>query len=157
MDRDQQDSLTEREMQEQGATSQSEHMALVEGAEKSAQVVASSAAGGVAGNDVATLVNGVGQQVREKTETLNQNWQNTASQLQSQKNAETQETQMEISEVAQPQDPSFASTAIGIAGDAIGASASKSGQAGISAVGAAGASASPDMALLGGSGLGFAG
>lgn len=133
--REQEDALTSREMQENASFSQQDHMALVEGAQKKAQATVAAAAGGVAGPVLGSVIEGIGQQINDKQTALETNWRNTASQIQSQKTADVSEEQMRIAEVAQPAQPNIASTLLNIGTDAVKAGASSSGQAGLQAAG----------------------
>ena len=127
--------LTQRQMQEGAAYSEKDHMALVEGAVKGAQIASAAASSGVAGPTVASLVDAVGQQINEKRATLETNWQNTASQLQSQKTSQVTETGMRIGEVAQPVNPGATGALLDVAGSVAKAAGSPSGQSGLSAAG----------------------
>ena len=128
-------SLTQRQMQEGAAYSEKDHLALVEGAVKQAQITSAAASSGVAGPTVASLVDAVGQQIDAKRTTLETNWQNTASQLQAQKTSQVMEEGMRIGEVAQPVNPGATEAVLGVSGSALKAAGSPSGQSGLSAAG----------------------
>lgn len=135
LNREQENALTTRQMQENQAFSQQDHMALVEGAQKKAQATVSAATGGVAGPVLTSVINGIGQQINDKQTTLETNWQNTVSQIQSQKIANVTEEQMHISDVQPPASPSIVPSLLNIGTSGAKAAASSSGQAGLSAAG----------------------
>lgn len=128
-------SLLDRQMQEQQAYAQKDSLAATEGATKAAQVRVAAASNGVAGPVVGDLVNAIGQQINDKRATLETNWQNTASQIQSQKTAAVSQEESRINEVANPVSPSIDGTLLTIGGDALKAAGSTGGQAGLSAAG----------------------
>jgi nicotinamide mononucleotide (NMN) deamidase PncC len=128
-------SLTQRQMQEGAAYSEKDHLALVEGAVKQAQVASAAASSGVAGPTVASLVDAVGQQIAAKRTTLETNWQNTAAQLQSSKTSQVMETGMRIGEVAPPTNPGATGAILDTSGAALKAAGSPSGQSGLASVG----------------------
>jgi hypothetical protein len=127
-------SLTLRQMQENQSTAQQEQMAAVEGAQKQAQVRVSAAQGGVAGNDVTNIINGIGEQVNQKQTTLAINWQNTAQQLQSQKTADVAEEQMRINSQPIPTYQGTEATDLTTAGNLLKIAGSPSGQSAIGTV-----------------------
>ena len=114
-------SLTLREMQENQSYSEQDHQALIEKAQKQAQVMAAAGSSGVAGNSVGQLVAGIGVDINEKRATLETNWANTATQLQSQKDTAVAQEMARINQVAAPYSPNPMGALAGAAGDLFGA------------------------------------
>lgn len=133
--REQDLSLTQRQMQESASFSEKDHMAVIEGAQKQAQVMSAAASNGEAGGVVTSLVNSIGQQIGEKRATLETNYKNTVSNLQSQKQGDVLEEGMRIQSVAPPEDPGIGNSLLNIGGDAVKAAGTTSGQAGLNALG----------------------
>lgn len=125
--RDNQQQITNRQMQEQEATAQKDNQILVEGAKRAADVSVSAAGGGVAGLSVDALLADVNRNVAQNRANLARNYEMTAAQLQEQKNSTVTQAESRINSVAQASSPSFAGTALEIAGAGIKAYGSSRG------------------------------
>lgn len=104
--RDDQKQIALRQMQEQQAYQQKDHLAVLEQAEKSAEVNVNAAGAGVAGLSVDNLIGDVSRKTALNRETLETNWRNTASQLQAENNASTNKAQSRIQSMPVPIAPS---------------------------------------------------
>ena len=107
--------LNAQQMEEGKAYAQKDNLALIDEAKKEASVRAAAATGGVAGNTVTDLVNGVGSEVNLQRSTLNDNWMAEVTQTQSEKVSGVAQAASRIGEVAQPIAPNPAGTILGVA------------------------------------------
>jgi hypothetical protein len=117
--RDEQRSLTLRQMQEQDALSQKTHLVKVESAERQADVKVSAAGGNVSGISVDNLIGDVVSRAGTQQNSLERNWENTAAQLQAEQDATATRTQGRINQVAQPTAPSAAGPVLGFLGSGL--------------------------------------
>lgn len=122
------DRLQAQGIQENQSYSGKDQMALIEGAQKQAQVTAAAATGGVAGPSVQEIVNEVGTQVNFKRATLNDQWLANVDQTASEKQSAVAQETSRIAEVAQPTPPDGLSTLVGIAGAGVKFAGSSQGQ-----------------------------
>lgn len=83
--RDTQQSLTLRQMQEAGASKQAVRNSLVDQARRQASAIVSGVKAGVTGISLDNLVKDIGRVAEENRATLISNWEMTAAQLQAQK------------------------------------------------------------------------
>lgn len=125
--RDNEEALTQREMQENQSYSDKDHQALIEGAEKEAQVRVAAATNNVAGITPQQIAMDVGQQIDAKRSALQTNWQDTATQLQSQKDTDVVQEMSRINQVAPPYSPSPMGAIAGSIGDLAGGAAKMPG------------------------------
>ena len=126
--RDEQRSLTMRQMQEQEAYAQKSHMVATEAAEKKAEVEVSAAGGNVAGISVGNLIADVSRRAGNQQVSLQRNWEMTAQQLQQEQDATVTRAQSRINQVAQPTKPSPAGAILGFAGAGLKAYSSTIGK-----------------------------
>lgn len=110
------DRLQAQDIQENQSYSGKDQMALIEGAQKQAQVTAAAATGGVAGNSVQAITNEIGTAINFKRATLNDQWNAEVDQTESEKKSGVAQETSRIAEVAQPTPPDGLSTLVGIAG-----------------------------------------
>lgn len=85
--RDTQQSLTLRQMQESGATNQALRVSLIDEERRRANAIVSGVHSGMAGVSVDNLVADIGRRAEENRVTLLTNWESTAAQLQRSKEA----------------------------------------------------------------------
>lgn len=143
--------LQAQEMEENASYSQKDQLALNEGAEKEAQVRAAAATGGVAGNSVSEIVNGVGEQINLKQDALQTSWQSQVQQTESAKVSGVAQEQSRIGEVANPYSPSVVGTLLGVASEGVKAGDTPSGQSFFSGLsGGSGLNSIPSMTPAGG-------
>lgn len=114
--RDEQRQLTLRQLQEQDAYVQKNHLVMVEEAQKTAEYKVSAAASGVSGVSVDNLLDDIGRQAGLNRATLETNYKATAQQLQTQKDASVTQIESRINSVARPTSPSGASLFVNILG-----------------------------------------
>lgn len=114
--RDEQRQTTTRLMQEQDATAQRKHLALVEEAEKSAEVSVSAAGANVAGLSVDNLIADVTRRTSTNLTTLDRNYEMTAAQLQAEADASTTRAQSRINSVSRASSPSILAPLMGVVG-----------------------------------------
>ena len=119
--RDETKALTLRQMQEQEATGQKDHLVNIEAAQKQAEVEVSAAGGNVTGISVDSLIADVGRRASTQRLSLQRNYEMTATQLQSEQDATVNKAQSRINQVAAPTAPSPAGAIIGFAGKALDA------------------------------------
>ncbi|GJE18758.1 virion core protein, T7 gp14 family [Methylobacterium marchantiae] len=114
--RDEQKGIAQRQMQEAQAFQQKDHGAVLQQAEKSAEVSVGAAEGGVGGLSVGNLLGDVQSKTALNRETLETNFKNTAAQLQTQNDAYTNKAQSRIQSMAIPTAPSPMSAIVDVAG-----------------------------------------
>lgn len=135
--------LNEREMEENASYVQKDQMSLIEGAEKQAQVRSAAATGGVAGNSVQSTVNEIGTQINFKRGTLQQQWQASLGQTESEKLTAVDQEEARIGEVAPPTSPSPVGSVLSVAGAGLSYGSTDAGKSffgGLSGGGGSGAS-----------------
>ncbi|MEW6121297.1 MAG: hypothetical protein AB1698_01690 [Pseudomonadota bacterium] len=118
--REEQSQLLQRELQEQEALAQKQHLSLVEEAEAKASVENSAASAGVAGLSVANLVADVGRKAATNRMTNKRNWEMTAEQLAQEKEATVTRAENRINSVSRPTSPSGMGLAAGIGSALVG-------------------------------------
>lgn len=115
--RDTQVQTTKRMMQEEDAYKQKDHLHLLEGAKKEAELAVSAAGANVAGLSVDNLVADASRTTNLNRTVLRKNWADTASQLQTQSEAaSTTQTQSRINSVNPGSDPSPLGLGLELAG-----------------------------------------
>lgn len=114
--RDQHNQLALRQMQEQRADSQKQHVMNLEGAEKAAEVSVSAAGGGVGGLSVDALLSDIRRKTAMNRATMSENYKMTAAQLQAQNKAVVNQEQSRINSMAPGSDPS----PLGMVGEIVG-------------------------------------
>lgn len=122
------DRLQAQETQENAEYAGKDQMALIEGAQKQAQVTAAAATGGVAGNSVQAITNEIGTAINFKRATLNDQWNANVDQTESEKKSGVAQETSRIAEVAEPTPPDGLSTLVGIAGAGLKFGGSSAGQ-----------------------------
>lgn len=141
------DRLQAQEVQENQEYAGKDQIALIQGAEKQAQVTAAAATGGVAGNSVQAITNEIGTQVNFQRATLNQQWNANVDQTESEKESGVAQETSRIAQVAQPTPPDGLSALVSLAGAGLKAGASPAGQSFFGSVtGGSGTAAAPDVA-----------
>ncbi|WP_298951568.1 hypothetical protein [uncultured Methylobacterium sp.] len=125
--RDDQRQIALRQMQEEQAFRQKDHVAAVEGAERSADVSVTAASAGVGGLSVGNLIADIGRKTAENRSMMELNWKNTAQQLQAQNDASTKKAQSRIQSMPVPVAPSPLSMFVDIGGSAVKAFGSGGG------------------------------
>lgn len=114
--RDTEHAITLRQMQEADAVSQQEHLSLVDQARRQASTEVSAVSAGRSGISVDALVNDIGRQADENRATLLTNWEDTAAQLQAEKDGSAGIYARRVNSVRQATEPSPLSPLMGIAG-----------------------------------------
>lgn len=115
--RDNQVQSTKRMMQEESAYKQRDHLHLLEGAKKEAQIAVSAAGGNVSGLSVDNLVADAQSVTNLNRTTLRKNWADTASQLQTAAEADAvNKTQSRINSVNPGSDPNPLGLGLELAG-----------------------------------------
>ncbi len=114
--RDKAKQLQVRQLQEQKAYAQKDHIVAVEGAQKAAEASVASAGTGVSGISVDNLINEVTRGIGQKRATLQENYEMTAQQLQVEQEAVPNQTLSRINSVENPIAPSPMGMIIGIMG-----------------------------------------
>jgi len=117
--RDEQNQLTNRQLQEQSAYVQKRHLSLVEQAEKQSEAEVSAASAGVSGISVENLVQDIGRKAATNRAIAEQNWIMTANQLQAEKRATVTTAQNRINSVARPTSPSMGAYLLGAVGSGV--------------------------------------
>lgn len=150
--------LNAREMQENASYVQKDQLALIEGAEKQAQIRVAAAAGGVAGNGVQSIINEVGTQIGMKRAALSTQWLNSLDQTEAEKATGVAQEKARIGEVAPPVSPSPLGTILGVAGEGLKYASTSSGKSFFSSFGSSGVGDQPSSAGINviPSGAGFA-
>jgi hypothetical protein len=115
-DRDTQNALTLREMQDQGATEQQLQASFLDEAKRSAQAEVSGVASGNTGISLDSLVQEVGRVGEQNRATLTSNFQGQVQQLQAQKQGANTKEQMIVNDLPTASSPSFFGPLAGIAG-----------------------------------------
>jgi len=111
--------ISRREIQEGDAMSLKEHAAMIDAAQKGAQVQASAAEGGVTGTSVGNLSAEVARQNDFNTMQLRTQYKANVQQLQDQASGIQAQTQSTINSVPRGQYPSSSTLALGLAGAGI--------------------------------------
>lgn len=114
--RDDQKQIAARQLQEQQAYHQKDHVANVEAAQKSSEVSVAAASAGVGGLSVGNLLGDIASKTALNRGTLETNYMNTAAQLQAQNDAGTSKTQSRINSMPVPTAPNPASLFVDVAG-----------------------------------------
>lgn len=114
--RDEQKQGTLRQMQEQEATAQKDHVYLVQAAERESEVAVSAAGANVAGLSVDNLIGDVIRKTSFNRVTLQRNAEMTAEQLQVEKDASVNRAQSRINSMSPGVRPSPAGVMLEIAG-----------------------------------------
>lgn len=104
------------EMENNAQYAEKAQLGLIEGAEKQASVEASAATGGVSGNVVTSIINGIGTAVGMRGAELNKQWSANAEQQESEKVQTTNQENMRIGEMAPPIAPNPGGAIIGMLG-----------------------------------------
>ncbi|MBK3400421.1 virion core protein, T7 gp14 family [Methylobacterium ajmalii] len=129
--RDDQRQIAVRQMQEEQAFRQKDHVAAIEQAQKESQVSVAAASAGVGGLSVGNLIADIHRNTAQNRSVMETNWMNTAAQLQTQNDAATNRAQSRIQSMPVPTAPSPLSMFVDIGGSAVKAfSGSGSGGAG---------------------------
>lgn len=114
--RDSQQQLTLRQMQEQEATAQKDHKMVVDQAKAEAAASVSAAGANVSGLSVDNLIGDVRRQTTQNRTNNQRNWEMTAQQLQTEKDATNTTAQSRINSMQPGTDPSPLGLVIDIAG-----------------------------------------
>lgn len=104
------------EMENNAQYAEKAQLGLIEGAEKQSSVAASAATGGVSGNVVTSIINGIGTAVGMKGAELNKQWAANGEQAEAEKAQSTNQENMRIGEMAQPIEPNPGGAIIGALG-----------------------------------------
>jgi len=116
--REEQGQLLQRELQEQDANAQRQHLSLIEQAEKQSEAEVSAASSGVSGISVDNLVADLGRKAATNRMVSQRNWEMTAEQLRQEKEATVTRSSNRINSVSRPTSPSGAGLIAG-AGNAL--------------------------------------
>jgi hypothetical protein len=114
--RDEQLALTQRQLQEEEATSEQIHLMGIEGAEKVAEARVAAGAAGVSGISVGNIIADIRGRTAGNQVTAQRNWRMTAQQLQLEQNATVTRAENRINSVTRPTAPNPLSLVVGIAG-----------------------------------------
>lgn len=114
--RDEQKQLTDREMQEQDALVQKNHLSLLDQAKAESEALVAAQADGVSGQGVDLLIRDVQNEALQKRTTNDENYRNTAMQLTNEKKGAVAKMQDRINSVAAPRKPGIGGMLLGIAG-----------------------------------------
>ena len=117
--RDEDKALTQRELQEEEAYRNKVHLSLLEEAEAKSEGAVMAAGAGIGGISVDTMLREIGSQAAYNRVTEETNWQNTAAQLQLEKEASVTRTQSRINSVARPSKPGIGGLLLGVAGSGV--------------------------------------
>lgn len=119
-DRDTQNALTMRQMQDGAVTQQKVQASYLDEARRQAEATVSGQASGIGGStSLGEIVQGIGQQSEENRTTLMTNWNNTAAQYQSQKDAANDTYLSRVNSVNPGTAPNPLAPAVAIAGAGI--------------------------------------
>lgn len=110
------DQITQRQLQEAGATSQQLHNSEVDQARRQASATVSGVNAGSTGITLDALINDIGRASEDNRVTMVTNWENTAAQLQASKDASGDTEIARVNSVAQATPPSPLTPLLGIAG-----------------------------------------
>jgi hypothetical protein len=113
--RDDQDALTAREMQENDAFAQKQHLSLIEEAQAEGRTIVAAQADGVSGAGVDLLIRDVQGEAAYNRSINEQNWKNTAEQLTREKKGAVNTMKSRINSVAAPRKPGVAGLILGVA------------------------------------------
>jgi hypothetical protein len=155
------DTLQARGMENNQQYAQKDQLTLIQGAQKQATVKAAAATGGVSGNVVQSIVNGIGTQVNQARATLLTQWQANATQNYDEKQSAVSQEISRIGEVAAPFSPSPVGAVLGAVGGGLKFAGTSTGQSFFGSIGGGGGGgAGVDMndaamgeSITGGSGL----
>ncbi len=114
--RDAEKGITLRQLQEAEAVSQQMHLSQVDQARRQASTIVSSIDAGRSGITVDALVDDIGRMADENRATLLTNWENTAAQLQAEKEGTEGLYQRRVNSVRQAVEPSPLTPLLGLAG-----------------------------------------
>lgn len=114
--RDNQNAITQRQMQEADASGQKAHMIAIQTAQKSAEVSAAAASGGVSGTSVDSLIQDVNRQGDLNQLATQRNFEATVSQLQREKEGTNTTAINRINSMSQGNHPNPLGAGIAIAG-----------------------------------------
>lgn len=118
--RDEQGQLLQRELQEEAAYGQKQHLSLIEEAKAKSEGIVGAAAGGVSGLSVDAMIRDVGSQAAWNRSAETENYKNTVQQLQLEKKGTVTTMQSRINSVPVPQKPSPLGLVFGIMGEVAG-------------------------------------
>jgi hypothetical protein len=121
--RDEQGQLLQRELQEEAAYGQKQHLSLIEEAKAKSEAKVGAAYGGVSGLSVDAMIRDVGSQAAWNRASETENYKNTVQQLQLEKKGSVTTMQSRINSIPIPQKPSPLGLVFGIMGTAAGAMA----------------------------------
>lgn len=119
--RDDQMALTTRQEQESDATTQKLQASQVDQAERQSQVSVAAAQGGVSGISVGNIMADVANKAEQNRTNDTINYQNTAQQLQQEKDATNDTAENRINSMMPGVQPSLLATGVQIAGSAVSA------------------------------------
>lgn len=114
-DRDTQNQLTERQLQENGATQQKVQASYLDQARREAEAQASGASSGISGISLDSIVSDVAGRSEANRATLLTNWNNTAQQLQTEKDAANDQYESRVDSVGQGVAPNPLVPVLGVA------------------------------------------
>lgn len=114
--RDTQKALTLRQLQEDGATKQAMRLSQLDQARRQASAVVTGINSGRSGISLDAIVSDIGRAADENRATMLTNWESTAAQLQSQKDASEATYFQRVNSVSQATEPSPLSPLLGVAG-----------------------------------------
>lgn len=115
------------EMENNAQYAEKSQLTNIEGAEKQSSVQAAAATGGVSGNVVTSIINGIGTSIGMKGAELNDQWAANAEQSESEKSQSTSQENMRIGEMAPPIAPNPGGAIIGAIGGGLKFAGSMSG------------------------------
>jgi hypothetical protein len=113
--RDDQEALTAREMQENDAFSQKQHLSMIEEAQAEGSAIVSAQANGTSGQGVELLIRDIQGEANYNRSINEQNWKNTAEQLTREKKGAVNTMKSRINSVAAPRKPGVAGLILGVA------------------------------------------
>lgn len=138
--------LQSQEMENDQQYVEKDQLALIEGAQRQAQVAASAATANVAGPTVQEIVNGIGGAINMKRSTLNLQWRANVQQSEGEKQAATAQEADRIGMVAPPVAPNPLGFALQAIGSGLKFAGSSSGQGFFGGgIGGTGGGAGPDF------------
>ena len=114
--RDEQQALTNREMQEQDALAQKQHLSFLEAAQAEAEALVAASADGVSGQGVDLLIRDIQGEAAYNRSINEENYRNTAQQLTDEKKGAVAKMKDRINSIAPPRKPSPFGMILGIAG-----------------------------------------
>lgn len=117
--RDEQRQLTERQIQEQDATTQKVHASQIDEATRKAEASVAAADAGLSGVSLDNITREIGNRAAQNRTNAVENYRMTAEQLQANKDATVTKAQSRIDSIQEPTDASAATGLIGLASSGV--------------------------------------